>query len=436
MGYTIPTVVAANMGIFIDFMGLMAIIPLLPSFVESTGNDLIWVGVILSTQYGAMVVGSMLFGYLCDIFGPKSMMILTLGVDTVVFALTGIVEDIYVMLVVRFIAGMSSPTPVGTAWIGIGIPPAQQPRAFQMQVIMVLTGSVLGTGLGSLFPNLRDAAFVTAALAGVACLVIVVGSTAPKQEMRKDANGKALERAKPEGVRKVLRSIQFAGAASVVLDCGQLGGFSLAVLGVLFKTKWGYDEQQVGLVYFALMGGILIGNLAIVGPATRAVPEPHKRIGVFGLGTLFWILVQCAIMLTADDLPHADALLLAAHITMWCFGALAFPTSMLLASAAADRFGSNCQGSVMGVHTCLVSVGQSLGPIIGVFIWSELGDVYIFPYLAVCNMLVLTLIWYIYFYIEGPSAKKNSHGFLAGANAVVPSTPDDTVVPEESGKKT
>lgn len=200
----VPTVIIANIGIFIDFMGLMAIIPLFPSFVEEhAGGNLVWVGIILSTQYGAMVIGSMAFGYLCDLFGPKSMMILTLGVDTIVFGLTGIVGNIYVMLVVRFLAGFFTPTPVGTAWIGIGVPPEEQPRAFQLQVVAVLTGSVLGTALGSIFPNLSHAAFSTSALAAAACLLTVVGSVAPKQAMKQESGGKALKRAKPEGAQKV-----------------------------------------------------------------------------------------------------------------------------------------------------------------------------------------------------------------------------------------
>lgn len=237
--------------------------------------------------------------------------------------------------------------------------------------------------------------------------------------------GKLLSEQSRKEPKKFFKSIQYAGVAAVILDAGQLGGFSMAVLGVLFKDKWGYDKQQVSLVYFALMGGILVGNLAIVGPANRWVPQPHRRIGIFGIGTFFWIIVQAVIMLQADVIPNADILILVSHIIMWCSGALAFPTSMLLASDTAERFGRNCQGTVMGVTNCLVNVGQACGPVIGVFIWSELGDVYVFPYLALTNALAVSLTWYIYFRHECPSAKKRNASSISGTNSIVPSPGKD-----------
>ena len=93
------------LGPFIDFMGLMSVLPLMPYFVENAGASNIWVGAILSAQYGAVVIGSQLFGYMSDLHGPRKTMILTLAVDCGLFLLTGLVKSVWAMLIVRFFAG-------------------------------------------------------------------------------------------------------------------------------------------------------------------------------------------------------------------------------------------------------------------------------------------------------------------------------------------
>jgi MFS family permease len=128
--------------LLIETMGLASIQPLLPGFVLSRNEAIMWIGAIMTAQSAASIVGAPLMGSLADIFGPKRAILFCILVDAAVFFASGFVDSVLLLCVLRAIAGGVLITPPCHAYISDNVP-SEERRT-------VLTKSMVGTPLGYL----------------------------------------------------------------------------------------------------------------------------------------------------------------------------------------------------------------------------------------------------------------------------------------------
>ena len=109
----LPAIISA----FVDYFGLGCITPLLPFFVAQYSGNPIHVGYILSAQYGGVILGSTIVGFVSDRIGRRNALMVALTGDVIFFTLTGFVTSVRMMLFVRFFAGFFTPLSACIAWV-------------------------------------------------------------------------------------------------------------------------------------------------------------------------------------------------------------------------------------------------------------------------------------------------------------------------------
>jgi MFS family permease len=106
---------------FIHIAGFGLILPLLPFWAQWLGADAFVIGLIATTYALAQVLFTPLFGAFSDRFGRRPVILLSLRVEAVVFALTALVATLPVLLVARFVGGIGASN-IGSArrsgWAG------------------------------------------------------------------------------------------------------------------------------------------------------------------------------------------------------------------------------------------------------------------------------------------------------------------------------
>merc|ERR1712070_318966 len=77
-------------------------------------------------------------------------------------------------------------------------------------------------------------------------------------------------------------------------------------------------------------------------------------------------------------------------VALFCFNTMLHPTSFDLGSQYADKWGKNCQGTVLGIQNSFFSVGNAVGPLVATALLSvEYCLVFVFMFSGLVLVLVL-----------------------------------------------
>eukprot|EP00227_Mantoniella_beaufortii_P006430 CAMPEP_0197610780 /NCGR_PEP_ID=MMETSP1326-20131121/54078_1 /TAXON_ID=1155430 /ORGANISM="Genus nov. species nov., Strain RCC2288" /LENGTH=216 /DNA_ID=CAMNT_0043179347 /DNA_START=228 /DNA_END=874 /DNA_ORIENTATION=+ len=167
-----------------DYLGLAMMTPALPYFLEDTlGLDptgvSVWTGAITTAQYAGGAFGNMLVGWVGDRLGSRKALVLTLGGDVVLFALTALATSKAMLISVRFFAGLSSPLVPSLMYIferarhKMEILEGVNAYSASVNMAYAMGGIIVGVGYGAMGwvgLNLFSSAFAAVALVIVAFL--------------------------------------------------------------------------------------------------------------------------------------------------------------------------------------------------------------------------------------------------------------------------
>lgn len=109
----LPAEMPALLATFADYFGLATMTPTLPFYLGELGIGAAtvasWTGAILSAQFGAVVVGNLVWGNVADRLGARRALQLTMLGDVVFFSATAFARSAPELLLVRLLAGASTP---------------------------------------------------------------------------------------------------------------------------------------------------------------------------------------------------------------------------------------------------------------------------------------------------------------------------------------
>tara|TARA_B110001452_G_scaffold265948_1_gene271644 strand:- start:314 stop:1774 length:1461 start_codon:yes stop_codon:yes gene_type:complete len=134
--------------ILVDFLGLGMIAPILPGIVSSRA-----VGIILSAQYMAVVVGQLVVGALADRYGRRRLIIAVMLLDAIFFTATGFTQDVATLIALRCVAGFAAPVALGISYVAEvsrNLPPAKAQFNFALIGVSFNVGSLVGAAAGGL----------------------------------------------------------------------------------------------------------------------------------------------------------------------------------------------------------------------------------------------------------------------------------------------
>lgn len=341
--------------IFIDFTGFGLVIPLLPFWALRLGANPLGVGLIITTYALAQFLCTPLLGTLSDRYGRKRIILISLCIEVVAFALTALAQTLPMLLIARVIGGIGASN-IGSAQAVVSDVTPPEKRAAGMGAIgaAIGLGFVVGPALGGLLsPHGELTPFwVAMGLALLNALLVLL--LLPETRERQDGTSAA-----HEGL-----GVLFSGWSKVSHNTAIL---SLVLVNLLYTlaftgmetvfplltqknfgwhaTQNGYVFTYVGLVIVLMQGG-LIGRLV------KRWGERNLMLGglvLLGLGLLMliWSSSLALLLIAVGLLSIGD-------------GAVT-PTSSAVLSLLTP---AEEQGEILGLSQGLGGLGRVIGPVI------------------------------------------------------------------------
>src|SRR5579859_1231189 len=364
--------------VFIDFAGFGLVIPLLPFWAERLGAGPVGVGLILTVYALAQFLFTPLLGALSDRYGRRPIILASLLIEALGFALTALSGSLAMLLVARFVGGMGASN-IGSAQAVVAdvTPPEGRARGMGLIGAAIGLGFVVGPALGGALAPLGLTVPFWAALGVALANALLALALLPETRQRLPHSGQqgrvALQPhpSREDGMTEAAPAAARRGALNLLTGWRQTLRhpaiarlvainllFTLAFTGMetvfpLFSQHiFGWTAQQNGYIFtyvgvvIVIMQGGLIGRLV-------------KRWGERSL--LIVGLVMLAVGLALLPLSTHLAVLLVALGILSAGDGAATPTASALLSFASPP---DAQGQTQGVAQGLGSLGRVIAPLV------------------------------------------------------------------------
>jgi DHA1 family tetracycline resistance protein-like MFS transporter len=359
--------------VFIDLLGFGMVIPVMALYAKEMGAPEATIG-WLSTGYSAMqFLFAPVWGRLSDRVGRRPILLLSIAMTSVAFAIYGFAGSFEVLLASRLFAGVATANiGIAQAYVADVTPPEGRARGMGLIGAAFGLGFILGPAVSGLLArhSLALPGFAAAALAaanGVAAFFIL-----PEPEHRAarlDERGRLaalMEALKAPGVRRIIVCYFLAVGAFSAME---------STYALLLKDVYRLSDASVPWVFMYIGVLVTIVQGGLIGPLTKRLGE--KRL--FVLGAVLQGLGLAA-------LPFAPNLggLLAASAPLAIGSGFASPALSALLSRASRE---EDQGGTLGIGQSAAAMGRIVGPISGTYSFSFH---HAYPYLAGAAVMAAT----------------------------------------------
>ena len=350
---------------FIDMVGLLMVIPLLPFCALDLGGAGLVVGVLVSSYAIAQLISAPLWGRVSDRFGRRPALIIGLAFSAVAYVIFAFAGSILVLLLSRLVQGAGGGTTgVIQAYVADATEPENRARSLGWISAATNLGVAIGPVLGSLSFSLgREAPGLFAA--GLCVLNIIFAWRFLKESH--DVGAAAAEGVKVRRSREalvgVIRNSGEPASRLIWIYAIAMGAFQgmNAVLALFLGLRFGVTEQTIGF-FFMYIGTIsVLARAVVLGPAVDRFGE--ARLSRFGVIVL---------ALGLATIPLAQGFVgLALAIALVPLGtAFTFPCITSLLSRVIGR---HERGLYMGVQQTFGGIARVIGPIWAGWAYDHLG---------------------------------------------------------------
>ncbi|HKV56732.1 MAG TPA: MFS transporter [Ktedonobacteraceae bacterium] len=408
--------------IFIDFAGFGLILPLLPFWAEHLGANATGVGLILTIYALAQFAFTPILGRLSDRYGRKPVIVASLLIEALSFALSALANSLPFLLVARFIGGLGASN-IGSAQAVVSDITLPEGRARGMGMIgaAIGLGFVVGPAVGGMLAPLGAAVPFWAAMGVALVNALLVLRFLPETHKRRAAskeesaghqNGNMLF----AGWRYVVKSGALARLVATYLLFTIAFTAMEAVFPLFAQHTFGWTAMQNGYVFtyvgfiIVIMQGGLVGQLV-------------KRFGERGLAVGGMVMLAAGLILLTWSVNLA-LLLIALGILSAGEGAVTPTVSTLLSFASPG----DAQGETLGLAQGIAGLGRVVGPLLAGVLFQFGGAGVPFLVGGILAALAAVLLF--------PSLpERNSVARFDGERAVETGEKQDSSTPSVAGKR-
>jgi MFS family permease len=384
--------VALLLVVFVNFIGIGALIPVLPfAVIEELGYSETVMTALLASFALAMFVGNPLQGRLSDFIGRKQILLIALAVNITANIWFAFSEDIVSLFVARILAGLAAGNMgVIQAMIADRSSPDQRARLMGFMGAAVGAGFVLGPAIGGLFSGIGtgpiyQTPFLIAAGFGLLALLLAL----------------RLEETAPANLSAAAEGRHLFGRLAELL-AGPLGLFALGFfffnLGfaqveasfVLLVRDWlGFGARETGLLFAWVGLCIILVQGGLIGRVVALLGE--MATARFGALLLFCGQLCTVLFASFGLLSQLPALLLLGLCTIMICCGFAF-TNPTLSSASSRLARRGEMGGSLGLVQGFGSLGQVIGLSIAGPFYAFGGSTLNFGFAALITLLLLAVI--------------------------------------------
>jgi MFS family permease len=367
---------------FVDMVGLLMVIPLMPFYARKLGAGSLAVTVMVVSFTAAQLLSAPLWGRFSDQYGRRPALLVGLGAAAIAYVVFAYANSIWLLLLSRIVQGAGGGT-VGViqAYVADSTEPENRAKALGWLSAATNLGVALGPPLGSLalLMGHTGPGIVAAGL----CLINMTFAWKYLQESRdmEDARVAVRKRgASREAIARVITHAKEAAPRLIWIYAIAMGAFSAitAILPLFLADQFGIGEKKVW-IFFTYIGIIsVITRAGFLGRAVEKFGEARlSRIG----------LVLLAAGLAAYPFVHNYVLLAVAVALVPLGTAFTFPCVTSLLSRVIP---SSERGLYMGVQQTYGGLSRVIVPLWAGFSYDHFGRAV--PFLTSSALVLFTLL--------------------------------------------
>lgn len=348
---------------FVDMVGLLMILPLLPYYADELGGGGMEVALLVSSFTAAQLISAPLWGRFSDRHGRKPALLVGLSAAAIAYIVFAFATSLWLLLLSRIVQGAGGGT-VGViqAYVADSTEPQNRAKALGWLSAATNLGVALGPPLGSLALLLGRPG---PGLVAATLCVLNIGFAARFLKESRDMTEVAAKRpgASRHAIMRVVTHSREPAPRLIWIYAIAMGAFSgmTAILALFLLDEWAVGPDRIWMVFTYLGVISVITRAGILGTLVDRFGEVRlSRIG----------LVLLAIGLGA--IPFAGHyVLLALAIALVPLGtAFTFPCVTSLLSRLIP---SNERGLYMGVQQTFGGLARVIVPLWAGFAYDQLG---------------------------------------------------------------
>lgn len=354
--------------VFVDMVGFLMVLPLLPFYATRLGASPLLVGAMVSAFAVAQLATAPLWGRLSDKRGRRPMLLVGITVSVFAYLLFAFACSetamarfsapllLGLLLFSRLVQGAGGATTgVVQAYVGDAIVAEERAKALGWITAATSAGVMLGPSIGSLASTIGPAApGIAAALLCLANLLFAWRwlPESSSREAREQAAGNARKPLSREMLAVVAHPARPVARLILIYAVGMMAFMAMnGILALYLQARFAFTEKTIGYLYTFIGTVSLVMRSLILGPVVRWIGETGAlRAGLAALAAGF------ALQALAPSVP----LYLAVAVLIPIGTALLFPSTTSLVTRFAER---HELGSTMGVQQAFGGVARLAGPL-------------------------------------------------------------------------
>jgi multidrug resistance protein len=361
--------------LFLVMVGFGIVIPILPFFVGKLGGGALSLGIFMSVYSVMQFIFAPIWGRLSDRIGRRPVLLIGLGGYGVTFIMFGMINNLYLLIGLRALAGMvsSATLPTAMAYLADITTGVDRSKGMGMLGAAMGLGMVFGPALGGWLGTVSfSLPFFVAG--GLALLLLPITWTFLPESLKRSGSDVSGRR-RPRLTLGVVKDPLFALFAFNFVISFSMSMFE-STFALYSAAKVGFGPAEMGITFAILGIFAVIVQGGLIGPLVGKFGEAN----LVKSGAMF---SSCGLILII--LAGHAVLLVMSTVVFMVGNSLMTPTSSSLVTKQSSRG----QGASLGIFQSFASLGRVFGPVTGGALF-ELGKG--LPYITGAMFLALTVL--------------------------------------------
>ncbi|UOE56216.1 multidrug efflux MFS transporter NorA [Bacillus sp. CMF12] len=367
--------------LFIAFLGIGLVIPVLPTLMNELGITGTTIGYLTAAFALAQLIVSPFAGRAADKWGRKIMIVTGLFIFGLSEFLFGIGKEIELLFVSRILGGISAAfiMPAVTAFIADITTTDTRPKALGYMSAAISTGFIIGPGIGGFLAEFgtRVPFFFAGALGALAGVLSMILLTEPERSEEENQEGATDGKS---GFRRITEPKYLLAFILIFIASFGLAAFE-SFFSLFVDHKFAFKPSDIAIV---ITGGAIFG-------AVSQILLFDRMTRIWGeIKLIRYSLILSGLLVFLMTVVHSYfAILLVTFIVFVGFDLFRPAVTSYLSNIAGNE-----QGFVGGMNSMFTSLANISGPIIGGMLFDiDINYPYYFATVILAVGIGLTLVW-------------------------------------------
>lgn len=368
------------LNLFIAFLGIGLVIPVLPTLMNELQISGTVVGYLTAAFAIAQLIVSPLAGKAVDKYGRKIMIVLGLFIFGISEFLFGLGKTIEVLFISRVLGGISAAfiMPAVTAFIADITTMETRSKALGYMSAAISTGFIIGPGIGGFLADFgtRVPFYFAGALGTTAAILSIILLREPQRNIENAENTPV----QTSGFKRLLEPMYLIAFILIFVASFGLAAFE-SFFSLFVDHKFGFTPTDIAII---ITGGAIVGAVAQVTLFDRLA----QKWGEIKLIRYSLILSGVLVFLMTVVSSYFAILLVT------CIVFVGFDLFRPAVTSYLSKIAGNEQGFVGGMNSMFTSLANIFGPILGGMLFDiDVNYPYYFATVVIFFGILLTLIW-------------------------------------------